>query len=40
MSEAVAWQRDSQAWFLPATLSTLDSDDPRWIDFRAQRARR
>ncbi len=38
MSEAVAWQRDSQAWFLPETLSRLDSDEPRWRDFRARGA--
>ena len=38
MTEAVAWQRDSQGWFLPETLATLDSDTPRWIDFRARAA--
>ncbi|MBW2413128.1 MAG: hypothetical protein JRG76_01340 [Deltaproteobacteria bacterium] len=38
MTEAAAWQRDSQAWFLPETLATLDSNEPRWIDFRARAA--
>jgi len=44
MTEAVKWQDLSQGWFLPATLESLDSNEVRWLDFRAraerERARR
>jgi hypothetical protein len=34
IAEAVRYQQLTQAWFLPATIRDLDSNQPRWLEFR------
>lgn len=34
IAEAVRYQQLTQAWFLPATVQGLDTNTPRWVDFR------
>jgi hypothetical protein len=36
VAEAVRYQQLTQAWFLPATIQDLDSNAPRWSDFRGR----
>lgn len=36
VAEAVRYQQLTQAWLLPATIRDLDSNTPRWADFRGR----
>ena len=36
VAEAVRYQQLTQGWFLPATIQDLDSNAPRWSDFRGR----